>query len=129
MRNAKKILAFFLLIVLALSLSACKEDEQTIIGKWNVDKDGLLSMTGLTEEEFDQFAEMGIEQTVTMEYGNDGIVTITMSVAGQYVKDFLPYEIKDGKLYVDGDPASYTIKGNTLTIAQDDIVLTLTKAK
>ncbi len=130
MKSFKKILASLLLIALALSLSACKDkDTNSIIGTWSVNEDGILQMTGLTKEEYDQFAKGGMEQTVTMEFNEEGIVTITMSVAGQYVRDFLPYEVKDGKLIIDGDPADYTIKKNVMTVTQDDIKMTLTKVE
>lgn len=128
MKSMKKILASLLLIALAFSLSACKDkDVKSVIGAWSVNEDGILQMTGLTKEEYDQFAKGGIAQTVIMEFNEEGIVAITMSVAGQYVKDFLPYEIKDGKLIIDGDPADYTIKKNVMTVTQEDIKLTLTK--
>lgn len=128
MKTVKSIIALLVMLVMILSLSACKKDDApSIIGTWSVNREGILSMTGLTQEEYDNFVQMGVEQTVTMEYNNEGIVAITMSVAGQYVKDFLPYEIKEGKLYVDGDPADYVIKGNEMTITQDDIKIVLTK--
>ncbi len=130
MKSFKKILASLLLIALALSLSACKDkDTNSVIGTWSVNEDGILQMTGLTKEEYDQFAKGGMEQTVTMEFNEEGIVAITMSVAGQYVRDFLPYEVKDGKLIIDGDPADYTIKKNVMTVTQDDIKMTLTKVE
>lgn len=130
MKSFKKILASLLLIALALSLSACKDkDTNSVIGTWSVNEDGILQMTGLTKEEYDQFAKGGMEQTVTMEFNEEGIVTITMSVAGQYVKDYLSYEVKDGKLIIDGDPADYTIKKNVMTVTQDDIKMTLTKVE
>lgn len=128
MKMTKRIAAFFLLILLTFTLSACKnKDEKAIIGQWSVNVDGILQMTGLTQEEYDQFKEMGIEQTVIMDFNNEGIVAITMSVAGQYVKDFQPYEVKDGKLIIAGDPADYNIAKNTMTITQDDLKMTLTK--
>lgn len=130
MKSFKKILASLLLIALALSLSACNDkDTNSVIGTWSVNEDGILQMTGLTKEEYDQFAKGGMEQTVTMEFNEEGIVAITMSVAGQYVKDYLSYEVKDGKLIIDGDPADYTIKKNVMTVTQDDIKMTLTKVE
>lgn len=130
MKSLKKILAALLLIVLALSLSACKDkDANSVIGTWSVNEDGILQMTGLTKEEYDQFAQGGMAQTVTMEFSEEGIVAITMSVAGQYVRDYLSYEVKDGKLIIDGDPADYTIKKNVMTVTQDDIKMTLTKVE
>lgn len=125
----RKIIAFLLLIVFSLSLSACgKKDAPTVIGRWSVNEDGILQMTGLTKEEYDQFRQMGVEQTVIMDFNTEGIVAITMSVAEQYVRDFLPYEVKDGKLIIDGDPADYKIEKDIMTITQDDITMTLTKA-
>lgn len=130
MKSIKKILASLLLIALAFSLSACKDkDVKSVLGAWSVNEDGILQMTGLTKEEYDQFAKGGMVQTVTMDFTEEGIVAITMSVAGQYVKDFLPYEVKDGKLIIDGDPADYTIKKNVMTVTQDDIKMTLTKVE
>ena len=128
MKMSKRIAAFFLLIALCFTLAACKQkNEGTIIGQWSVNVDGILQMTGLTQEQYDQFKEKGIEQTVIMDFNNEGIVAITMSVAGQYVKDFQPYEVKDGKLIIAGDPADYNIAKNTMTITQDDLKMTLTK--
>ncbi|MBQ1257300.1 MAG: hypothetical protein IIW08_11065 [Clostridia bacterium] len=128
MKSLKKIVASLLLIALALSLSACKDkDVKSVIGTWSVNEDGILQMTGLTKEEYDQFAKGGMGQTVTMEFNEEGIVAITMSVAGQYVKDFLSYEVKDGKLIIDGDPADFKIDGKIMTVTQDEIKMTLTK--
>ena len=130
MKMSKRIAAFFLLIALCFTLAACKnKDEKAIIGQWSVNVDGILQMTGLTQEQYDQFKEKGIEQTVIMDFNNEGIVAITMSVAGQYVKDYQPYEVKDEKLIIAGDTADFKIKGNTMTITQDDIQFSLTKVE
>ncbi len=128
MKTTKRIAALFLLIALCFTLSACKDkDEKSVLGQWSVNVDGILQMTGLTQEEYDQFKKRGIEQTVIMDFNNEGIVAITMSVAGQYVKDYQPYEIKEDKLIIAGDPADFKIDGNTMTITQDDIKMTLAK--
>lgn len=130
MKMTKRIAAFILLIALCFALAACKEkDEGTIIGQWSVNEEGVLQMTGLSKEEYEQFSQKGLTQTVIMDFNNEGIVAITMSVAGQYVKDFLPYEIKDGKVIIDSDPIDYTIKGNEMIMTQDDLKLTLTRVK
>ncbi|MBR3929646.1 MAG: hypothetical protein IKJ65_11670 [Clostridia bacterium] len=128
MKSMKRIIAAFLLFILSFSLAACKDDsEQSVLGVWNVNEDGILQMTGLTKEEFDNFKEMGVEQTVTMDFGKDGIVVIIMSVAGQYVKTQHAYKVKDGKLLIDSDPADFVINENVMTITQDDIKFSLTK--
>ena len=130
MKKTKRFAALFLLVVLSFSLAACKDkDEKSILGQWSVNVDGILQMTGLTQEEYDQFKKKGIEQTVIMDFNNEGIVAITMSVAGQYVKDYQPYEVKEEKLIIAGDPADFKIKGNTMTITQDDIKFSLTKVE
>lgn len=130
MKMTKRIAALFLLVVLSFSLAACKDkDEKSVLGQWSVNVDGILQMTGLTQEEYDQFKKRGIEQTVIMDFNNEGIVAITMSVAGQYVKDYQPYEVKDEKLIIAGDPADFKIKGNTMTIMQDGIKFSLTKVE
>ena len=130
MKMTKRIAALFLLVVLSFSLAACKDkDEKSVLGQWSVNVDGILQMTGLTQEEYDQFKKRGIEQTVIMDFNNEGIVAITMSVAGQYVKDYQPYEVKEEKLIIAGDPADFKIKGNTMTITQDGIKFSLTKVE
>lgn len=130
MKMTKRIAALFLLVVLSFSLAACKDkDEKSVLGQWSVNVDGILQMTGLTQEEYDQFKKRGIEQTVIMDFNNEGIVAITISVAGQYVKDYQPYEVKDEKLIIAGDTADFKIKGNTMTITQDDIKFSLTKVE
>ena len=54
MKMSKRIAVFFLLILLTFTLSACKnKDEKAIIGQWSVNADGILQMTGLTQEEYD----------------------------------------------------------------------------
>ncbi len=130
MKPIKRIVALLLLALMALSFSACKDQkEESIIGQWSVNEEGVLQMTGLTKEEYDQFNQMGLTQTVIMDFNNEGIVAITMSVAGQYVKNFLPYEIKDEKIIIDGDPIDYTIKRNEMIMTQDDLKLTLTRVE
>lgn len=130
MKPIKRIIALLLLALMALSFSACKnQKEQSIIGQWSVNEEGVLQMTGLSKEEYEQFNQMGLTQTVIMDFNNEGIVAITMSVAGQYVKDFLPYEVKDGKVIIDSDPIDYTIKGNEMIMTQDDLKLTLTRVE
>ncbi len=128
MKPMKRIFVLLLLVVIAASLSACNDDRK-IIGKWFVSEENLLVMTGLTKEEYDNFRQMGLEQTSTWEFYEDGMLVITMDVAGQYVKDDMPYELKDGKLYIQGDVADYKIRRKTLTITQEDLKLVLTKAK
>lgn len=129
MKSVKRIVAAIMLLILSLSLAACGDDAQSVIGQWSVNEDGVLQMTGLTKEDYVEFKQMGVEQTVIMDFNEEGIVAITMSVVGQYVQDFLPYEVRDGKLIIDGDPADYSIKKDTMTVTQDDIKLTLTKVK
>ncbi|MBE5791204.1 MAG: hypothetical protein E7322_03495 [Clostridiales bacterium] len=130
MKPIKRIIALLLLALMALSFSACKnQKEQSIIGQWSVNEEGVLQMTGLSKEEYEQYKQKGLTQTVIMDFNNEGIVAITMSVAGQYVKDFLPYEVKDGKVIIDSDPIDYTIKGNEMIMTQDDLKLTLTRVE
>lgn len=130
MKQMKRIFVSLLLVVIAISLSACKDSGYSAIkGKWYVSEENILLMTGLTKEEYDNFKQMGLEQTVTWEFYEDGMLVITMNVAGQYVKDDMPYELKDGKIYIQGDAADYKIRRKTLTITQEDVKLVLTKAK
>ena len=99
-----------------------------LVGLWKLDIDTIAQMAGISPEEYEQARPILEMMTGTMEFTADGRCVITMDVLGQQDVTESAYEVKDGKVYLDGDPAEYTIVGDTLTIIEGEMTMTLIRA-
>ncbi|MBQ3156017.1 MAG: hypothetical protein IJB81_03700 [Clostridia bacterium] len=99
-----------------------------LVGLWKLDIDTIAQMAGISPEEYEQARPILEMMTGTMEFTADGRCVITMDVLGQQDVTESAYEVKDGKIYLDGDPAEYTIVGDTLTIIEGEMTMTLIRA-
>ena len=100
-----------------------------LVGLWKLDIDTIAQMAGISPEEYEQARPILEMMTGTMEFTADGRCVITMDVLGQQDVTESAYEVKDGKIYLDGAPADYTIVGDTLTIIEGEVTMTLTRVK
>ncbi len=113
----------------AVPVTAVMQAEGGLVGVWKLDIDTLAQLAGISPEEYEQARPILELMTGTMEFTADGRCVITMDVLGQQDVTESAYEVKDGKIYLDGDPADYTIVGDTLTIVEGEMTMTLTRVK
>ena len=105
MKRTLKFAAMLLGIVAMISLSSCKKDnEDLIIGKWNVVSETAMGQTM-------NLSQMGM--TMTWEFLKDGTgkMNMTMNFMGQNMN-----ESEDFAYTVDGDKLIMTAEGETETV-------------
>lgn len=157
-----KLFAIVLIIPLVLSFAACKpkidekKDNDTnspvevateepldnkLIGKWDVDLNGIAEMMGEDADVLEAMLSMGIEYSMTMEFKKDGTGVMAMLVSYNGEKtdqnqnykwtldgDKLTLKL-EGEEYEDVDESTATIKieGNkmTMTIEEDGETATM----
>ena len=104
-----------LIAVLMFLLTACGSkgiSKSDVENTWKI-----VSITGadsVGSNEMGQIIAAGGEISMTF---SGGEVTMKVSYLGQVQSNVISkYEVKDGKLYLDGDDAHCSIDGNTMTI-------------
>ena len=124
-----KMVAILMLVVLAFSLTACGGSKsQDIVGKWNIDVNSLLEMTGASPTDLEMIESLG-GMSATMEFTKDGKCILEMSVMGQTETQEQTYTLEDGKVLLDGAPGDYKVEGDKLTLTADGLTMVLTRAK
>ena len=110
----KKFLAMTLAIVVICGcLAACgKATDKALVGEWHVDLDKMLE--GEDQAVIDMMKEMGYDMVLEFKADGSGKMTITMGDEPD-VTEF-KYEVKNNQIVIDGEPADYTIKGNSLVV-------------
>lgn len=111
-----------------VSAAEAAQPGSELVGLWKLDIDTIARMAGISQEEYEQARPVLELMSGTMEFTADGRCVITMDVLGQQEVTESAYEVKDGKIYLDGDPADYTIAGDTLTITDGEMSMTLIRA-
>lgn len=131
MKLNKRILAILVLVVMALSLTACSSGSGSIVGVWKMDIDAILAMEGITKEaypdEYDMMKSMMAGAEMTLEFTNDGRCIMKASVMGETTEEQSTYTLEGNTIYLDGEPGEYKISGNKLTLTEGGISLTLTR--
>lgn len=119
----KKLCLISVLMVLVLALTACGGGGGgggTIEGKWKV-----TDVSGTGDD--DATVKMALAlSNITMEF-NNGVCTTTASVMGQSNVETSSYSVDGNKLIMNGTTGEFKINGNTLTIIQDGVTMTLTR--
>ncbi len=124
-----KMVAILMLVVLAFSLTACGGSKgQDIVGKWNIDVNSLLEMTGASPTDLEMIESLG-GMSATMEFTKDGKCILEMSMMGQTETQEQSYTLEDGKVLLDGAPGDYMVEGDKLTLTADGLTMVLTRAK
>lgn len=129
-----KLIAVLMLVVLAFGLTACGSKEQGIVGKWSLDADSMLAMSGedlssMSEEEKEFMKGMLAMMSMTMEFTADGKAILSMTMMGETETEETTYSLEDGKLVMEGEPAEYKVEGDKLSITSEGQTLVMTKVK
>lgn len=129
-----KLIAVLMLVVLAFGLTACGSKEQSIVGKWSLDADSMLAMSGedlssMSEEEKELMKGMLAMMSMTMEFTADGKAIMSMTMMGETETEETTYSLEDGKLVMEGEPAEYKVEGDKLSITAEGQTLVMTKVK
>lgn len=143
MKSIKRILALLLVVLMAMSLAACKEsdkespksDAELIIGKWNLDLYSFGEAAGSSKEEVQELIAMGYSYVT--EFTKDGKMINTTTEYGEVEDDAhenILYYIQDGKLFVQferNDIATYDyeISKDELKVIKDGVAIRYTRAK
>ena len=127
MKNIKRIAAALLVLIMALTLTACGKPD--LEGKW-VATGGSLIDGLLTELEITSMEEVGLE--FTYEFFNDGVLKTSVSVLGstEYAEGIwkvdgntLTVEFEDGP-----NDFEFDLSGDKLTITTDGYDIVFKKA-
>ena len=127
MKLGKKLVAVLLLVVMVVSLAACSSS--SIVGKWKMDIKSVLTMSGMSEAEYEQMKPLIGDMSATMEFTEDGKVYLVVTAMGQSQTEEQTYSVDGDKLTMGGDTGTYKIDGDKLTITQDGMSLTMTRVK
>jgi len=115
MRKAVSLLAAALMLsctFVSCGSKSSKSDDNTILGKWTVDRGSYVSM-GLSPEEISYFNSIG------MEFRDDGKYVMSIEY------NFTSFIHLDGdKCMIDGQEVEYTYDGKTLSVGKLDFVRT-----
>lgn len=100
----------------------------SIVGVWDMDILSLMKMSGASEEDLADMEAYLSLMTATMEFTEDGRCIMVATALGQEVaREETTYKVTGNTIELDGAPAQYTLNGNTLTITESDITMTLTR--
>lgn len=104
--------------------TAAAPQNTEVVGLWEADKASILSMSGvdldaMTEEQRAAAEATLAQMSMTMEFTADGKAIMTMTVFGEAQVEEGDYMVQDGQIFVDGDPAQYTIEGDTMTLSYE----------
>ena len=128
MKNGKKLLAALLLVVLVFTLAAC--GSEGIVGKWEMDLESVLKHSGMSMEEYNQAKPYLGEVSATLEFTKDGRAIACMTAMGETETDETTYTVDGNKItFSDGSGFTFEVKGKTLTMNMDGMILTLKKIK
>lgn len=99
-----------------------------IVGVWDIDIGTVMKMSGASEEELAEIEPFMSLMTATMEFTADGRCIMVATAMGQEVsRQVAPYKVYGDTIELEGSPANYVLEGNTLTIKENDVVITLTR--
>lgn len=127
MKLGKKLVAVLLLVVMVVSLAACSSS--SIVGKWKMDIKSVLTMSGMSEADYEQMKPLIGDMSATMEFTEDGKVYLVVTAMGQSETKEQTYSVDGDKLTMDGSTATYKIDGDKLTITENGMSLTMTRVK
>ena len=127
MKLGKKLVAVLLLVVMVVSLAACSSS--SIVGKWKMDIKSVLTMSGMSEAEYEQMKPLIGDMSATMEFTEDGKVYLVVTAMGQSETEEQTYSVDGDKLTMGGSTGTYKIDGDKLTLTQDGMSLTMTRVK
>lgn len=102
--------------------------DQSVVGVWNLDIEGILQMAGISEDDYEMMKPYLDLMSATMEFTADGRMIMVMNVMGQETVQEEEYEIVGNTIVVEGAPAEYTIVGDTLTITEGEMSLSMTRS-
>lgn len=136
MKMNKKWIAVIMLVVMVFALTACGEKKEetkpteapkaTIVGVWQMDIESLLTMAGISAEEYEMVKSAGGFE-ITLEFTADGKAIMTTTAMGQSQVDESTYSVNGDVLTMDGSDGTYKIEGNKLTLSQGELTLNLTR--
>lgn len=131
----KKALAIILVLAMLLGLSstamAATVTMEDLVGVWNMDIESLtnvMSQTMTDPAEVEAMKPFFAMMTATMEFTADGKAIFCMSLLGQEERQENAFTLENGVIYMDGVPSECSLDGDVLTIKENELVMTFTRA-
>ena len=98
MKLGKKLVAVLLLVVMVVSLAACSSS--SIVGKWKMDIKSVLTMSGMSEAEYEQMKPLIGDMSATMEFTEDGKVYLVVTAMGQSETEEQTYSVDGDRITI-----------------------------
>lgn len=121
MKRNKKWIAVLLMLTVLLAVcgATAEETTDTVIGVWDIEPYDLLVLLGTPEENLEAQKDIIAEMRTTMEFTEDGRLIMAATQQDETMTREFGYSVQGDWMYIDGEPAPYSIADNVLTLFYD----------
>lgn len=110
-------------LVLTMLLAVCgamaEETADTVIGVWDIEPYDLMVMLGTPKENMEAQKDIIAEMRTTMEFTEDGRLIMAATHQDETMTREFGYSVQGNWMYINGEPAPFTIADNVLTLYYD----------
>lgn len=121
MKLGKKMVAVFLMLAMLLSVcgATAEETADTVVGVWDIEPYDLMVLLGTPEENLEAQKDIIAEMRTTMEFTEDGRLIMAATQQDETMTREFSYSVQGDWIYIDGEPAPFSIADNVLTLFYD----------
>lgn len=121
MKLGKKRVAVFLMLAMLLAVcgATAEETTDTVIGVWDIEPYDLMVMLGTPKENLEAQKDIIAEMRTTMEFTEDGRLIMAATHQDETMTREFSYSVQGDWMYINGEPAPFTIADNVLTLYYD----------
>ncbi|MBO2516075.1 MAG: hypothetical protein CW338_02190 [Clostridiales bacterium] len=116
-KTAKVMISLLMIAALLCCLCACGKKEPTLVGKWDA-LNWICAEYGMSR---DAVLAANPDATVIMEFAEDGIMSLSITVEGETETNNYPYKVDGNTVSIGGVRSTWYIVDDVLTL-QDDLI-------